>query len=523
MKKLFLCIIISAILTASCFAAIKPTLRYSNAGTFKLWTEEAYYCSPVIDDLDSDGKNEIIFSNYTITVLNSHDGSVKFKVNSGYDITTPLQEFDKSVGNTWCDSVVCDINGDSKKEIITVHGNGLISVLGSDGRFIKGWPQKPVSSPAKSVKVADLEGDGKSEIIVGYGVYGEKSVYVFNYDGTIRDGWPQLSDENSKKAYSYGIFMNNISTGDLDGDGFTEIIVPNDTSYVDIYHHDGSLYGANSEIFGSRVWGKIALYEEYGSEIRGDNGGWGFTISGGENRENLYKAEFGHGVSTVRDIDGNGTKEIIVTGIMCNRKYAPTYPPTEYMTVAVFNADRTRYVNPTVGGDWRNIPTDLGAPLLQNKKSIASQIQQTPTVEDLDGDGKCEILFNSYNGKVHAFGLDATEPYAWPFSLTKRTSPLFEYASPVVCRDLDGDGKKEVIFASWYDENQKLPGIIQGSLYILDYKGTLISKTALPPAKEAGNLCNGVLAAPAVEDIDGDGKYEIVLNTTCGAVCVFDL
>ncbi len=523
MKKLILFSFIASLLCLGCFASVTPTLRYSNAGTFELWTEEAYYGSPVIADLDGDGKNEIIFSNYTITVLNEHDGSVKFKVNSGYDITTPLEEFGKSVGNTWCDPVVTDINGDGKKEIITVHGNGLVSVLDNNGKFVNGWPQKVVSSPAKSVKAGDLDGDGKKEIVVGYGVYGGKSVYVFNHDGSIRQGWPQLSDANSPFAYSYGIFMNNLCLSDLDGDGKTEIIVPNDTSYVTVYREDGSLFGANEKIFGQRAWGKVALYEEYGSEIRGDNGGWGFNVTGGEIRENLYKAEFGHSIAKVSDLDGNGTKEIVVTCIMCNRKYAPTYPPTEYMTVAVFNADRTRYTNFSLGGDWRNIPTDLGKPLIQNKKSIASQIQQTPTIADLDGDGKSEILFNSYNGKVHCFGLDATEPYAWPYSLTKRSSPLFEYASPIVCRDLDGDGKQEVIFASWYDENQKLPGIVQGSLYILNYEGKLISKTPLPPAKEAKNLNNGSLACPVVEDIDNDGKFEIVINTTNGAVCVYDL
>lgn len=523
MKKTVISLFLSVILTASSFAAISPVLRYCNAGTFDLWTEEAYYCSPVVTDLDGDGENEIIYSNYTITVLNQKDGSVKFKVNSGYDITSPLQEFNKSVGNTWCDAVVKDINGDGKKEIITVHSSGTVSVLESNGKFLKGFPQKPVSSPAKCVKVDDLDGDGKCEIVVGYGVYSSKSVYVFKCDGSIYPGWPQLSGDNENYAYSYGIFMNNISIDDLDGDSKKEIIVPNDTSYVTVYRHDGSLFPANGEIFGTRAWGKIALYEDYGSEIRGDNGGWGFTYTGSEKRENLYKAEFGHGISVVKDVDGNGSKEVIVTGIMCNRKYAPTYPPTEYMTVAVFNTDRTRYVNKAIGADWTNIPTDLGAPLIQNKKTLSSGIQQTPTVEDLDGDGKCEILFNSYNGKVHCFNLDSTEHYAWPYSLTKRTNPLFEYASPIVCRDLNGDGKKEVIFASSYDENQKLPGIVHGSLYILNYDGTLNSKTPLPPAKEKDNLNNGSLACPLVEDIDKDGKYEIVINTIHGAICVYDL
>lgn len=523
MRKLTLFLMLISITAITCFGAITPVLRYSNAGTFYRWTEEAYFCSPFITDLEGDGENEIIFSNYSITVLNQKDGSTKFKVNSGYDITTEVKEFDKSVGNTWSDIIVRDINADGKKEIISAHGDGTISVLDYKGKFVKGFPIKPVSSPAKCIKVDDLDGDGKCEIVVGYGVYSSKSVYVYDCDGKLREGWPQLSGDNSANASNYGIFMNNICLEDIDNDGTKEIIVPNDTSFVNIFRPDGTLFPANGEIFGSRAWGKVALYEEYGSEIRGDNGGWGFTYVGDEKRENLYKAEFGHSVAVVKDVDGNGSKEIIVTGIMCNRKYAPTYPPTEYMTVAIFNADRTRYVNKTIGADWKYIPTDLGAPLYQNKNSLSSGILQYPTVEDLDGDGKCEILFNSYNGKVHCFNLDGTEHGAWPFSLTKRTSPLFEYASPVVCKDLDGDGKKEIIFASSYDKNQKLPGIVQGSLYILNHDGTLNSKTPLPPAKEADNLNNGVLARPAVEDIDKDGKFEIVLNTTNGAVCVYDL
>lgn len=37
-------------------------------------------------------------------------------------------------------------------------------------------------------------------------------------------------------------------------------------------------------------------------------------------------------------------------------------------------------------------------------------------VTDIDSDGKKEILFNSYNGKVHCFSLEKKEPYAWPYA-----------------------------------------------------------------------------------------------------------
>ena len=66
MKKitaLLLAVLLLCPITVS--AAINPTLKYKNAGTFGGWTEESYYSSPAVYDLDGDGKQEIIFSNYT--------------------------------------------------------------------------------------------------------------------------------------------------------------------------------------------------------------------------------------------------------------------------------------------------------------------------------------------------------------------------------------------------------------------------------------------------------------------------
>ncbi len=503
-------------------SGLNPVLKYKNAGTYSLWTEEAYYSSPAVRDIDNDGKLEIIFSNYSITVLDAETGATKWKVNSGYDRNTPVSEFGLSNGHTWSDIEIHDINGDGREEIITAHGHGVISVLDANGYFLPGWPQSPMDCSARCVEVADLDGDGKKEIVVGYGVASEQSVYVFNYDGSVRQGWPQLKGSNTDSAWLYGVFMDNITISDLNNDGILEIIVPSDLSFLTVFEPDGSLFYANKSVYGNKTWGQIALFEDYQEEIRGENGGWGFPVTGKEKREKLYKAEFGHAKTRVEDLDGNGTKEVIATAIMCNRKYAPVYPPTEYMTVAVFNCDRTRWKNDLLGYNWEVIPMDLGKPLVQNPDTISSNVFQSPTICDLDGDGKKEILFNSYNGKVHCFSPNKTEPYAWPYSLTKRTSPMLEYASPVVCADVNFDGRPEVIFASYYDDTQNY-GIVQGNLYILSYEGRLISKVSLPESKEKDHKVNGSMAAPVVSDIDKDGRYEIVINTMNGGICVYDL
>ncbi len=521
MKKL--CMLMAALLLSAVpfsASAIQPQLKYACAGTYPLWTEESYYAAPVVEDIDGDGAQEIIFSNYSITVLDGATGQTEWKVNSGRDRSQPTEEFGASNGHTWCTPKLYDINGDGRKEIITGHGRGVISVLSGDGYFLPGWPQIPQDASVRSVVPADLDGDGKGEIVVGLATDGITSVYVYNFDGTLRPGWPQT--QNTATSWTYGVFMDNIAVADLNRDGLQEILVPSDLSFISVFEPDGSVYMANARVFGDKAWGQISLFEDYSAEIRNDNGGWGHPVTGSELRESLYKGEFGHAQAKVQDLDGDGSLEIVVPTVMCNRKYAPVYPPTEYMTVAILNADRTRYKNEALGYNWEVLPMDLGDPLVQNTTMITSGIYQSPTISDLDGDGMMEILWSDYSGKVRCFSLNKQEPYAWPYSLTKRTSPMYEYASPVVCRDLDGDGKQEVVFTSFYDDTQGY-GVVRGSLYILNYEGRLLHRVQLPDSKEPGMYANGGKAAPTVADVDGDGMPEIVVNTMTGAICVYDV
>ena len=524
MKKLFVSALIIqfSVIFAS---ALTAELKYSGAGTLKNWTEESYYASPVVTDLDNDGKLEIIFSNYSITVLDAETGNLKFRINSGRDRSTPHTEEPVNNGHTWSTPVVKDIDGDGIKEIITVHGHGLISVVDANGYFKPGWPQTPIDASARSLAVDDLDGDGKCEIAVGYGILAtiNPSVYVYNYDGTLRDGWPQLKPElQGVVGWGDGIYMNGLHIADLDNDGYKEVIVPTDNQFVSVYRHDGSLFPTHSS-FSGRHWAQIGYFEDPYTEMRGSNLGWGFPLVGNEKREEKFYAAFSNSIVTTADLDNDGKKEIITSTIMFERINTETYTQSEYMTLAILRNDRTRFAITGTDIDWSIPPTDLGAPLVQNPKFLASYVSATPVVTDLDGDGISEIVMNSYNGKVHCFSLDKSEPYAWPYSLTKRTSPLPEYASGCVCVDLDGDGKKEFIFGTYYDPSVNSAKGHDGSLVILNYEGKLISKVPLPKAKEAPAKDNGCMAMPVVADIDSDGIYEIILNTTANAVCVYDI
>lgn len=515
---------------ASSAAGITPVLKYKNAGTFGSWCEESYYSSPKACDIDGDGKTEIIYASYGVVVLDGATGKIEWRVNSGYDVTHKFVEIGGNSGHTWSDVEIFDIDADGKKEIIYGDSGGMLSVLDGKGYFKQGFPVK-LPGPVRSVTVCDIDSDGKGEIIAGLGIAGGKSVYVYEHDGSLRNGWPQLdSMQNAEtnptdymnNGWGYGVFGDGICAKDINGDGITEILVPTDLAFLSVYTPDGKLVKANA-LYGGRTWGKVPFYEDPMTEIRLENEGWGYTYTPLMKREDLYRMELGHAGVAAEDLDGDGKIEIAVAGIMANRKNT-TLPPTEYMSLFVLNSDRTRYKK-TVSGklfDWTHIPTDLGFPLVQNKQIITSKVEQKLTVADVDGDGLCEMLFASYNGKLHCFSLDGTEHGAFPFSLTKRTSALYEYATtPEVC-DLDGDGSMEVVFASFYDDTAKPAKGVNGSLYILNKEGKLVNKTALPDSCEAV-FNNGSMAKPLVFDVDGDGKKEIAVNTLHGCICVFDV
>ena len=111
----------------------------------------------------------------------------------------------------------------------------------------------------------------------------------------------------------------------------------------------------------------------------------------------------------------------------------------------ILNLDRTRWAG--AGYDWTAIPTPgPGSAPLSEDYNVIESVAPNPVVADLDGDGLKEILFPSYDGKVHAYWLDKTEHGSWPFDVP---GSGIRFASEPVVADLDGDGQAEVLFTSW--------------------------------------------------------------------------
>jgi len=159
---------------------------------------------------------------------------------------------------------------------------------------------------------------------------------------------------------------------------------------------------------------------------------------------------------------------------------------------------------------------NTGAPIAEDYNLIESA-EANPVVADLDGDGKSEILYASYDGRMHAVWLDKAKHGSWPYSVYKPSEGAYRFASEPVVADLDKNGRAEVIFTSWVQKGSNKTG----KLHILNASGQPIYEINLPRAV-SGNW-NGALPAPTLGNIDADADLEVVVNTVASGVVAYDL
>ncbi len=469
--------------TAHPQAVQAPVLKWYLGGCYNSWCETGWYASPAVADLDGNGSMEVLAGAYTLFILNGENGEA-------------INRIDTPGSRIWPGVVVADLDGDADWEIITAQGGGYLNVLDHNGNSI--WTRQPVSNELRGLSVFDLDKDGTLEIIATGAVYGKVNTWVYEHNGTLRPGWPQLSNDS---GYAYGVFNDNAAIGDIDNDGIGEIVVPSDVHYICAYEPNGNQILAHA-MFGGKGWGQVGVWEDPEPELRG----WG-SCDG--TRTESYRTNFAHGPAAIADMDGDGAVEVVATGNV----YECPGGSGEYNGVYVFNADRSRFNGS--GYDWTYPPIDTGEPLSEDWNDIESA-QPNPVLADLDGDGELEILYASYDGRVHAFWLDKNEHYNWPYEVY--TSGPYRFATEPTVADLDNDGAAEVIFASWVEKGSYLTG----KLHILDYQGNPIHEISLPAAFGSPDW-NGVLAAPTLANIDADADLEVVLNTAHSGFVAYDL
>jgi hypothetical protein len=472
-----------------------PVLEWQRGGCGSSSCETGWYSSPAVSDLDGDGAPEVIAAAYSMFILDGASGSL-------------VKPVDPPGGRQWPSLAVADLDGDGDVEIVTAHGDGYVHVFDHNGNLV--WSRQPTPGyELRSLAVYDLDNDGNLEIIVA-STRSDNQWYVYERDGSLRSGaWPQHDPDSNTNGYAAGCYNENLAAGDLDGDGLAEIVAPNDTHYLAAFQDDGTqiqaspIYGTNPD-GSNKFWSRVGVHVDHAVDLRG------YANCGVEHRPN-----FAASAPLIADVNGDGILEAIVVGNVYN---CGTTPYTDlYEMPYILNADRTRWSGD--GFDWTSIPVpDEDAAPLTEDYGVIENNQPNPVVADLDGDGYKEILFPSYDGRMHAYWLDKSEHGNWPYSVYDPSEGFYRFASEAVVADLDNNGKAEVIFASWVQKGTHQ----SGKLHILDDQGNPLQVIDLPLALGSPDW-NGSLAAPTLANIDADANLEVVLNTAHSGVVAYEL
>jgi FG-GAP-like repeat len=215
------------------------------------WT--AVFSSPAIGDIDGDGHPDIVFGGFDLRV---HAIDRNCNELPGF----PFYQDD----TTFSSPALYDIDGDGRMEIFiggdsspggpTDHQGGVFRALDwRNGQVVELWHQFTNDVISSSPAIADINGDGHVDVVVGGGDYwhGSDGHRVFAWDarnGALLRGWPQTLG---------GVVFGSPAIGDLEGNGAHDVVVG---------ARNGAVYALRGN--GSLLWARV-LHRQSG--IHGDN------------------------------------------------------------------------------------------------------------------------------------------------------------------------------------------------------------------------------------------------------------
>jgi hypothetical protein len=280
--------------------------------------------------------------------------------------------------------------------------NEKIYVKDRNGNDLPGWPQENLDTIWSSPALADINRDGKREVIVGTDLGGGAAAHgcakgirgmvrVMDAGGGSMPNFPKCLDTP---------IWSSPAVQDVNGDGSLDAIVGTNN-----YFEYGSVVGDPRKV---RAWD---------------------TKSGRQ----LWETALGNGTRVfsspaVGDVGGDGSLDVAFG----------TLPATNHGEVFLLEARTGRVRWHHQGG---------------KHEVCECKFMGSPVIADVDGDGKSEVIALSQDGGMNAWDEagkavinDLHAPARSGDPVWKTTSHMF-FNSPAVA-DLDGDGDNEIVLAS---------------------------------------------------------------------------
>ncbi|MFQ6127699.1 MAG: FG-GAP-like repeat-containing protein [Thermoplasmata archaeon] len=399
------------------------------------------------------------------TVLYRYDANRTGKAPFVSDIVEPRVRwvFDSS-GDIISSPLIADVNEDGRYEVIVAADNGELYVIDENGSFLYGTSFHPAVPMMPAA--ADVDGDGKFEIMAGQGTHGyggSLDIYALNGEDLTLI-WNYTSTSTSE----HGFFASPMFH-DSNGDGILDVLVGSMDDYFYAFNgHNGSIIWKSPKgLHYIRTTSPMDDIDNDGyQEIVGLDNAASIRLYDADTGSIEWEKQLGYGVGSsplIADFDGDGFGEISCFMVISGG-------------ISVLNHDGSVLWNDTSKSDFYS----------------------SPTIAHIDADDLPDLIGGDYwNHTILAYrGIDGT--LLWETVLPNNTRAQ----SSLVTADIDGDGEEEVLAMGK-----------ERDLFSIDVRTGVIEWTF--------NI-ERPFGQPTVWDLDQDGIAEIVVSARGGKVYVLE-